>query len=168
MSYEIERKFLLTGDGWRAQADPGETLRQGYLAGGVQGSVRVRLSGARAWLNIKGATVGARRREFEYPIPVADAGIMLDELCPGPLIEKTRYRIRHGGHLWEIDLFAGANAGLRVAEIELDAVDAPFDRPPWVGAEVTEDPRYYNAALVEYPFSQWPESERRRAGGTGE
>lgn len=164
MSYEIERKFLLADGSWRRQADAGEPLRQGYLAGGTQGSVRVRLSGTRAWLNIKGATVGATRREFEYPIPTEDAEIMLDELCPGPLIEKTRYRVRYGDHLWEIDVFAGDNAGLVVAEVELEAADAPFARPPWLGAEVTEEVRYYNVALAEHPFSQWSETDRRQAG----
>jgi adenylate cyclase len=164
MSYEIERKFLVTGDGWRVDADAGERLRQGYLAGGSWGSVRVRLSGASAHLNIKGATVGATRREFEYAIPAADAEVILDELCSGPLIEKTRYRVRHAGHLWELDVFAGDNQGLVVAEIELDAADEAFESPAWLGEEVTDDPRYYNVSLVEHPFNRWNDEARRRAG----
>ncbi len=163
MSYEIERKFLVAGDGWRDAADAGSVLRQGYLAGGTWGSVRVRLSGGQAHLNIKGATVGATRREFEYPIPVADADILLDELCSGPRIEKTRYLVRHAGHLWEIDVFDGDNAGLVVAEVELGAEDERFDRPGWLGAEVTDDPRYYNVSLVEHPYNRWSEAERRAA-----
>jgi adenylate cyclase len=164
MSYEIERKFLVAGDGWRSLGDAGEVMRQGYLAGGVQGSVRVRVSGETAWLNIKGATVGATRREFEYPIPVVDAGVILDELCQRPLIEKTRYRVGDGTHTWEIDVFAGDNAGLVVAEIELGDADEAFARPDWLGAEVTDDPRYYNVSLVGHPFSKWSEADRRQAG----
>ena len=164
VSYEIERKFLVRDDGWRADGDTGETMRQGYLSGGAQGSVRVRLSGERAWLNVKGATLGATRREFEYPIPVVDAGIMLDELCQRPLIEKTRYRVEAGAHTWEIDVFAGDNAGLVVAEIELADPDEPFARPAWLGPEVTEDARFYNVMLVEHPFARWSEAERRTAG----
>jgi len=167
MSYEIERKFLVASEGWREQCDGGEVMRQGYLAGSAQGSVRVRLSGTQARLNLKGATVGPTRREFEYPIPVADAEIILDELCHGPLIEKTRFRVRHGEHLWEIDVFAGDNAGLVVAEIELDAADEAFESPTWLGAEVTEDARYYNVALVKHPFCQWGEADRQRAGAAG-
>lgn len=167
MSYEIERKFLVSDDGWRGAADDGARMRQGYLAGGTWGSVRVRLSGAVAHLNIKGATVGATRREFEYAIPTADAEVLLDELCSGPLIEKTRYRVRHAGHLWEVDVFAGDNAGLVVAEIELDAADEAFDKPAWLGDEVTDEPRYYNVSLVEHPFNRWNEAERRHTGATG-
>jgi adenylate cyclase len=166
MSYEIERKFLVAGDGWREQCDAGQVMCQGYLTGGGQGSVRVRLSGSEAWLNIKGATVGAKRREFEYLIPVADAEIILDELCAGPLIEKTRFCLRHGGHTWEIDVFAGDNDGLVVAEVELDAADEAVELPAWLGREVTEETRYYNAALVKHPFSQWNESDRPHADAT--
>lgn len=166
MSYEIERKFLVSDDGWREAADDGEPMRQGYLAGGAWGSVRVRMSGARAHLNIKGATVGATRREFEYAIPAADAAVLLDELCSGPLIEKTRHRVRHAGHVWEVDVFAGDNAGLVVAEVELAAADEAFERPAWLGTEVTDDPRYYNVSLVEHPFNRWSDAEQRRAGAT--
>ncbi|HEY5790033.1 MAG TPA: CYTH domain-containing protein [Gammaproteobacteria bacterium] len=160
MGYEIERKFLVADDRWRQAAGAGETLRQGYLAGGVHGSVRVRASGGSAWLNIKGATVGATRREFEYPIPLADAAILLDELCQRPLIEKTRYLVGHAGFTWEIDVFAGDNAGLVVAEIELEHADATFPHPEWLGIEVTEQPRYYNVSLVEHPYRNWSDAER--------
>lgn len=164
MGYEIERKFLVADDAWRERADDGETMRQGYLAGGEWGSVRVRVGGGEARLNIKGATVGATRREFEYPIPVEDAEILLDELCSGPLIEKTRHRVRHAGHVWEIDVFAGDNAGLVVAEVELEDADEAVERPAWLGTEVTDDPRFYNVSLVEHPYGRWSAAERREAG----
>jgi adenylate cyclase len=158
MSYEIERKFLVRDSSWRAQADHGERLRQGYLAGGEQGSVRVRIGGGQARLNIKGRTLGAVRREFDYPIPLDDAAVLLDELCERPLIEKTRYRVAHAGHVWEVDEFAGDNHGLVVAEIELEAADAPFERPAWVGDEVTDDARYYNVALARHPYRAWQDA----------
>ncbi len=155
MATEIERKFLVIGDGWRAQADGGVRYRQGYLGSAPSCSIRVRVDGERAWLNIKSATVGVSRSEYEYPIPLADGERILAELCLRPIIEKVRYRLTHAGSRWEIDCFEGANAGLVVAEIELDDPDQPFERPPWLGEEVSHDPRYYNAALVEHPFSTW-------------
>jgi len=155
MATEIERKFLLRDDSWRAQADAGHVMRQGYLIGAERASVRVRISGGRASLNIKSATLGVERREYEYPIPLRDAEEMLDTLCQRPLIEKTRYHVRHGEHTWEIDVFSGDNAGLVVAEIELDSVDEDFERPPWLGEEVSHDPRYYNVCLVKHPYKDW-------------
>lgn len=130
-------------------------MRQGYLVGGDKGSVRVRVSGGRAWLNIKSATVGIARTEFDYEIPPADAGQILETLCVRPLIEKTRYFVDYAGHCWEVDVFEGDNAGLVVAEIELRSEDEPFERPPWAGKEVSEDRRYYNAALAQRPYSRW-------------
>ena len=117
--------------------------------------MRVRSEGDRAYINIKGATVGATRAEFEYEIPLQDAEELLNELCQKPLIEKTRYKIENGGHTWEIDEFFGDNQGLIVAEIELNSEDQDFEKPDWVGEEVTHDPRYFNANLNKHPFSQW-------------
>ena len=154
MAEEIERKFLVRGDGWRAQAS-GTRFRQGFLSTDPDRTVRVRVAGARGMLTIKGRTVGARRPEYEYEIPLGDAERMLDSLCERPLIEKVRFELRAGAHLWEIDVFEGDNAGLVVAEIELESEDESFERPDWLGEEVTEDPRYFNANLVENPYRTW-------------
>jgi len=155
MATEIERKFLVTDDSWRADADAGTAYRQGYIVGASHASVRVRLEGEAAYLNIKSATLGVRRLEFEYPVPLEDARVMLESLCAKPLIEKTRYLLDHGGHHWEIDVFSGDNAGLVVAEIELADEAESFARPPWVGEEVSHDPRYYNVSLVDHPYKEW-------------
>ena len=155
MATEIERKFLLCNDHWRGAADAGQVMRQGYLIGAERASVRVRISGERADLNIKGMTLGIERQEYEYAIPLAEAEEMLDSLCERPLIEKTRYHVRHGEHTWEIDVFSGDNAGLVVAEIELGSADEDFARPDWLGKEVSDDPRYYNVCLVSHPYKDW-------------
>ncbi|MFP4062496.1 MAG: CYTH domain-containing protein [Halochromatium sp.] len=155
MATEIERKFLVRDDSWRQQAAPGVRLMQGYLAATPAVTVRARLAGERGVLTIKGATRGIRRREFEYPIPAVDAKAMLDELAATGIIEKTRYPVRLGPHTWELDVFAGDNVGLVVAELELSREDEPFERPSWLGAEVSDDPRYYNANLARHPFTQW-------------
>lgn len=154
MATEIERKFLVTGDGWRHGAT-GIAIRQGYLAASPAVAVRVRTRGERAFLTVKGGASARVRSEFEYEIPRADAETMLDALCPPPLIEKTRYSVRFADHLWEIDVFAGDNAGLVLAEVELAAADEPVALPPWVGAEVTDDPRYLNANLARRPYRTW-------------
>lgn len=154
MGVEIERKFLLQGDAWRGLGQA-VLLRQGYLSSARERVVRVRIEGEQAMLTIKGANVGATRGEWEYPIPLADAAELLDGLCEQPLIEKYRHRIEHAGMVWEVDEFLGANAGLSVAEIELASEDQPFEKPDWVGAEVSGDARYYNANLIRHPFSQW-------------
>ncbi|WP_215408699.1 CYTH domain-containing protein [Janthinobacterium sp. JC611] len=154
MGVEIERKFLLAGDAWRGLGHA-VLLRQGYLSSARERVVRVRIEGEQAMLTIKGANVGATRGEWEYPIPLADAAELLDGLCEQPLIEKIRHRIEHAGMVWEVDEFLGANAGLVVAEIELASEDQPFDKPGWIGAEVSGDARYYNANLIRHPFSQW-------------
>lgn len=130
-------------------------MRQGYLNKNGPGSIRVRIAGDQAALNIKSATLGVSRAEFEYAIPMSDAEYILDSLCLKPLIEKTRYKIKYAGHLWEIDVFAGDNAGLVVAEIELDAAEEAFHLPDWAGAEVSHDPRYYNVCLVSHPYKYW-------------
>ena len=153
MGEEIERKFLVTGNAWRAGKS--RDYRQGYLSIDKQRTVRVRIAGDAAFLTVKGLTEGATRAEYEYPIPVADAKAMLETLCLRPIIEKRRYRIEHGGMTWEIDEFLGENAGLMVAEIELETAQQPFDKPAWIGEEVTTDPRFFNANLVASPFTTW-------------
>ncbi|MDD3517432.1 MAG: CYTH domain-containing protein [Chromatiales bacterium] len=155
MGREIERKFLVVSDTWRPQVSRSIPMRQGYLCGDAHSSVRVRIAGDEAHLNIKSATLGIERLEFEYPIPLDDARHMLDALARGALIEKTRHHVRHGDHLWEIDVFEGDNAGLVVAEIELEHEDEPFARPDWLGDEVSHDPRYYNNCLARHPFRDW-------------
>jgi adenylate cyclase len=159
MAVEIERKFLLADDRWRMEVTRSQRLAQGYL-GGARVSVRVRIGAELAWLTIKARVAGSRRLEFEYPIPLADAEQLLDELSLPGRIEKIRHHVQVGGRLWEIDEFLGDNAGLVVAEIELDKVDAGFERPSWIGAEVTDQARYYNSALAERPFSLWTPAER--------
>ena len=154
MGVEIERKFLIRGDGWRRTA-AGTLYRQGYLSTSADRSVRVRTQGGKAVLTVKGKSRGARRLEFEYEIPRQDADQLLDELCLRPLIEKTRHVLEHGGLVWEVDEFHGDNDGLVVAEVELESEDQPLELPPWVGDEVTDDPRYLNANLVANPFRRW-------------
>ena len=154
MGIEIERKFLLVGDGWRALGTP-VLLRQGYLSSDPGRVVRVRVEGQRGAITIKGRSTGATRGEWEYEIPLADANELLDQLCEQLIIEKFRSRITYAGNVWEADEFLGANQGLRFAEIELKSEDQQFDKPDWIGEEVTDDPRYYNSSLVRLPFSQW-------------
>jgi len=154
MPLEIERKFLLRGEGWRALG-AGVPYRQGYLSTDPGRNVRVRLVRDKGYLTIKGITVGAARAEYEYEIPAADASEMLDKLCERPLIEKTRYRIEHQGFVWEVDEFDGDNAGLIIAEVELDEEDQAIVLPDWIGIEVTGDPRYYNASLITNPYTSW-------------
>ncbi|MCK7578508.1 MAG: CYTH domain-containing protein [Chromatiales bacterium] len=155
MAVEIERKFLVVGEGWRDQVEDETRLVQGYLNQDARTTVRVRIHGETAWLTLKGKTQGISRLEFEYPIPVEDAETLLRELAVSPLIEKTRYRVRHGGRLWELDVFAGANAGLVLAELELETVDEHVERPDWLGTEVSDDPRYFNVNLARNPYRDW-------------
>lgn len=166
MGIEIERKFLVTSGAWRPQAHASTAMAQGYLndigmvdSGAMQASVRVRIEGESAFLNIKSRELGARRQEFEYAISLADAQALL-ALCVGGRIEKTRHYVQHQNHLWEVDEFSGDNAGLVVAEIELDDEREAFAHPNWLGAEVTMLPRYYNLALASHPYSHWGEDER--------
>ena len=154
MGVEIERKFLLAGDDWRALGAP-VLLRQGYLSSDPARVVRVRVEGENACMTIKGKSVGATRGEWEYPIPLADANELLERLCEQPIVEKYRRRIDFAGNTWEVDEFLGANQGLVLAEIELGAEDQQFDKPAWIGADVTADRRYYNSNLVRHPFSSW-------------
>lgn len=151
MGQEIERKFLLRHDSWRDESLDHERLRQGYLVAEKSRSVRVRIAGERAVLTIKGETRGATRPEYEVPIPLADAEEILEGLCLRPLIDKVRHRLEREAHEWIVDEFRGAHEGLVVAEIELASESESFERPDWLGAEVTGDPRYYNANLVRDP-----------------
>jgi adenylate cyclase len=167
MPIEIERKFLVSGDGWRAAAHEVVPMAQGYLndlamvdGGAMNTSVRVRIEGEEARLNIKSRELGASRQEFDYPIPIADARALL-ALSVGGLVDKRRHHVEFAGHLWEVDEFLGDNAGLVVAEIELSGVDEPFERPPWLGAEATQAQRYYNLALASRPYSRWSDDERK-------
>jgi adenylate cyclase len=153
MGIEIERKFLLVGDNWRVLGQP-LLLRQGYLSSDPARVVRVRVAGDRAYLTIKGRSVGATRGEWEYPIPLADANELL-ALCEQPIVEKFRRQIEFAGKVWEVDEFLGANQGLLLAEIELASEDQPFERPDWIGDDVTHDARYFNSSLVRHPFSRW-------------
>ena len=155
MGIEIERKFLLKDDSWQQLADAGTPYRQGYLIGTKQASVRVRIEGDQAFLNIKSRTLGVTRQEYQYPLPLDEAKELLDTLCEKPLVEKTRYKIEYAGHEWEIDVFGGDNSGLVVAEVELQSEHEALALPPWVGVEVSADPRYYNVNLVKHPYSTW-------------
>ncbi len=155
MPREIEHKFLVRSEQW----DPGDVtpipIVQGYLSTDAERVVRIRMAGDEGYVTIKGRNTGIARPEFEYRIPAGEAGEILDGLCLRPLVEKRRYRIPFHGNTWEVDVFGGDNAGLVVAEIELDAIDEPFDRPPWLGAEVSGDSRYQNASLVAHPYRTW-------------
>src|SRR5262245_40362257 len=152
MGKEIERKYLVEGDQW--SSGKGTTYRQGYLSTVKERTVRVRLAGDKAFLTIKGLTQGATRSEYEYEIPARDAEEMLDKLCERPLIEKRRYKVEHAGLTWEVDEFFGDNQGLVVAEVELKSEGQAIELPAWIGKEVTDDPRYFNANLVKHPYRE--------------
>lgn len=154
MAKEIERKFLVKNTDWKKYAF-GILYKQGYLSTVKERTVRVRIVGENAFLTIKGATTGISRSEFEYQIPLQDANIMLDELCEKPLIEKYRYKIVEEGTVWEIDEFLGENAGLIIAEVELANEEQDFVKPSWLGIEVSNDLRYFNANLVTHPYKYW-------------
>lgn len=154
MGIEIERKFLVCGDQWRKRANT-SLYCQGYLRRDKDCVVRVRLAGEKGILTIKGQVKGTTRPEFEYQINAEDAQFMLDNLAEKPLIRKKRHVVRENGFVWEIDEFLDENKGLTLAEIELQSEDQPFERPDWLGPEVTGDSRYYNANLVSHPFSCW-------------
>jgi adenylate cyclase len=162
MSIEIERKFLVETTRWHPDAARGVRYRQGYLSADPARVVRVRTAGTHGYLTIKGPTIGTVRPEYEYDIPVADADAMLDQLCIRPLIEKVRYRETVADRVWEIDVFEGDNAGLVVAEVELPDANAELTLPPWAGAEVSSDARYFNSNLVRNPFSRWADGDARR------
>lgn len=152
MAIEIERKFLTQSDAWRSAS--AVYFCQGYLNRSKERTVRIRVAGEQGYLTIKGASTGASRAEFEYDIPLADAKQLL-ELCDGPLIEKYRRKITYAGMLWEVDEFLGANQGLVIAEIELTSEDQLFEKPEWLGEDVTHDQRYYNSNLSAHPYNEW-------------
>jgi adenylate cyclase len=154
MGIEIERKFLIKNDSWRALAE-GTQYRQGYLNSEKERVVRVRTINDKGFLTIKGITTGATRVEYEYEISDTDATEMLNELCEKPLIEKNRYKIDFEGLIWEVDEFFGENQGLIVAEVELESEDQPFEKPEWVGEEVTGDSKYFNSNLIQNPYLKW-------------
>lgn len=161
MAIEIERKFLVTSDEWRGQSEgKPRVFLQAYLALSERAVVRVRLDETRAaaWLCVKERKVGASRGEFEYPVPFADARPLL-KLATGHVIEKRRFLVPCNGHVWEVDEFDDANAGLVVAEIELEREDEEFSPPTWLGEEVTGEERYYNASLALFPWRDWGKSE---------
>lgn len=154
MALEIERKFLVDTRLWQPRDLPGTPMRQGYIADNGTTSVRVRVAGGGARLTVKSSVSAITRQEFEYDIPAADGEELL-QICTGSIVAKTRYRVPFAGRTWEIDCFHGDNDGLVMAEIELDDDAATFPRPPWLGPEVSDDPRYYNAALARNPFRRW-------------
>lgn len=160
MPTEIERKFLIINDLWRKSISATHPMRQGYLSNNQRASVRVRVSDEKAKLNIKSMTLGIERQEYEYTIPIDEARTMLDTLCEKPLIEKIRYHVPFADHLWEVDVFAGDNEGLIVAEVELKQVDEQLQLPPWLGHEVSSLKRYYNVCLQHHPYTQWTEREK--------
>ncbi|HUB89036.1 MAG TPA: CYTH domain-containing protein [Dyella sp.] len=166
MGIEIERKFLLANDDWRKAITTSKHIAQGYLVGvralrdgTARASVRVRISGDQAWLNIKSVELGIARAEYELPLALADAQAMLDTLCNG-VLEKIRHHVDVDGWMFEIDEFLGANRGLVVAELELPETHAVYPRPDWLGREVSSLARYYNVNLLEHPYSEWNEDER--------
>ena len=155
MATEIERKFLLANDSWRQQVTKKLTLKQGYFGAAKKASIRIRVSGDTANINIKSATLGIVRKEYEIPVSLKDAEEMLKDLCERPVIEKVRHIVPLGNHVWEIDEFSGDNQGLIVAEIELSNPDEDFEKPDWLGYEVSLDERYYNVCLVKNPYKNW-------------
>jgi len=153
MALEIERKFLVNNNAW--PEEQGVLYRQGYLNSVKERTVRVRIIGDKGYLTVKGISRGAVRAEYEYEIPGVEAEAMLDDLCEKPLIEKMRYKIAYKGFVWEVDEFCGENQGLIMAEVELESEGQKFEKPEWIGKEVTADPRYYNANLIHHPYSRW-------------
>jgi adenylate cyclase len=157
MPVEIERKFRVANDAWRAQVRSRRLLRQGYLANTSKASVRVRIDEEQGWLSVKAMRSGMSREEYEVKIARGEAAEMLERLCAGFAIEKWRHLVDYAGHTWEVDEFLAENAGLVIAEIELDREDEAFEQPPWLGEEITHDERFYNVRLSERPYRHWPE-----------
>ena len=158
MAIEIEHKFLLANNDWREHITHSVKYRQGYLSSQATSSIRIRISDDHAWLNIKSATIGTHRHEYEYEIPLPDANEIINSLCRNPIIEKIRHFVIDDGNTWEIDEFDGDNKGLIIAEIELSERGQTFSKPRWLGEEVTHDLRYYNNNLAIHPYSEWREN----------
>lgn len=160
MGFEIERKFLVRDDNWQRLATGHTSIRQAYLSSNGKASIRVRIKGdGTATLSIKSRPADLRRLELEYPVPTLEAEALM-QLRQGSVIEKVRYTIPHGDLAWEVDVFEGENLGLVIAEIELRHEHQHVELPPWIGAEVTGQPEYYNSRLVERPFRSWLRPER--------
>lgn len=155
MAIEIEHKFLLRNNDWRQNITRSAQYQQGYLSSKASSSIRVRISDEKAWLNIKSATIGTHRHEYEYEIPLQDANEIINTLCSKPIIKKTRYIVINDTNTWEIDEFHEENEGLIIAEIELKEIGESFIKPHWLGDEVTQDSRYYNNNLAIRPYSEW-------------
>lgn len=155
MALEIEHKFLTINNDWQQAVSKSIKYQQGYLISDNKRSVRIRISDNKAWLNIKSATIGSQRHEYEYEIPLSEGIELLNTLCEKPLVEKMRYFVPHHQHLWEVDVFSGDNDGLIVAEIELSKIGESFEKPSWVGKEVTSERRYYNNSLCQKPYKDW-------------
>jgi adenylate cyclase len=155
MATEIERKFLVTNENWRTQATQQKSIKQGYFGPPNKASIRIRIDGDAANINIKSATLDIVRKEYEISVPLNDAEEMLQHLCERPFIEKVRHLVPQGAHVWEVDEFSGDNQGLIVAEIELSSADEAFEKPDWLGEEVSHDERYYNVRLVKNPYKNW-------------
>lgn len=154
MATEIERKFLVNLE-LLPELPDGQHIVQGYIPTADKTAVRIRIKREQAWLTIKGTNTGMSRLEFEYPIPLTDAEQMLQLLCTGGVIDKQRYEIEHGGFTWELDIFAGENQGLIVAEVELSDESQQPALPHWICTEVTNDARYYNSNLMAHPYKNW-------------
>ena len=159
MAQEIERKFLVADPSFLKPLT-GSQIKQGYIAGKERSAARIRIRDSGAFLTLKSEARGITRSEFEYEIPLADAEEMLETLCAPPHIEKTRYVVEWKGHTWEVDVFHGGNEGLIVAEIELAAADQAFEKPPWLGREVSQDVRYFNSNLAHCPYGNWLDEGR--------
>jgi adenylate cyclase len=155
MALEIERKYLVVNDKWQDNVIKKSVMKQGYLAAVANATVRVRVSGSEARLTIKGRSKGISRSEYEYPIPLQDAEEILNNHIAGALVEKVRYKVKCGDHVWDLDVFAGANKGLIMAEVELSSEEEGFQMPQWAGEEVSSDRRYYNASLASHPYCDW-------------
>lgn len=151
---EIERKFLVKSADYKKLGKP-VRISQGYLNSSKERTVRVRIFGDQGFITVKSAVQGISRQEYEYEIPIQDAREMLDHLCERPLVEKDRYEILQENHTWEVDEFLGENSGLVIAEIELESESEPFEKPDWIGEEVSQDPKYFNSNLIRFPYSLW-------------
>lgn len=154
MAVEIERKFLVDLEKL-GTLENAYSIKQGYIGTKDLTVVRIRIKDEDAYLTIKGANKGMKRLEFEYPIPLDEANEMLDKLCSKPIIDKTRYLINYGNHIWELDIFYGDNDGLVIAEVELKDENEEIELPPWITKEVTSDEKYYNSSLLNNPYKNW-------------
>ncbi len=155
MAIEIERRFLVADETWRESSESHERFVQGYILNSEEKCVRIRIAGDSAWITVKGGSDALNRLEFEYSIPLDDARTMIDTLCDDRVIDKIRHRISQGDLTWEVDVFSGPNSGLVIAEVELPTAETPFAHPPWLGEEVSHDPRYLNARLLRNPWPSW-------------